>query len=479
MSDILEWATLDNSTALVLDATSNEYCTIGLEHGEKHRLMKSGVTETINTFKSDEVDGILNTSENHGTYKMLKCGFYGYKSGTLNSITLYFNGFANDNNANIDKLILGKVICKAENNQIQRRVTIMAHAELESVDDVKFTKTFKVKSNYTLQITPEMISDPKNGLLIIPTSREFDAIPEWTPSTSSNEITYSDTHILGKLSDTEKVSIKVLNSRSIYDAGTHLYLTSTSGSDLTPIYSAEVLTNLILDHTEYNFKEYHLDSSTITGINSLKFYSPILKSKNKSDVSNRVFSRCYISHNSLSLDNLIDINNKVIKSIQFPINTGDNWYTGHQNQLNYIGINNFEVYIAFSVDEPTKDNSSWIKADYTIAPKRADGYNVVWEVNFNNSNVQYPSTNTGIWIKVVNLDKPIADNGVDNADKQQIMCRTYNNANNASDKMYLHSNTLATSAECVNITPDIRIIFDFDARAEFMEMLYRKILALS
>lgn len=466
MSDILEWATLDNSTTLVLDATSNEYCTIGLERGDKYRLMKSGVTETVNIFESDKVDGILDNSENHGTYKMLKCGFYGYKSGTLNSITLYFDGFTAGNNANIDKLILGKVICEVENNQIQRRVTIMAHAELESVDNINYTKTFKVKSNYHLQITPEMISDPKNGLLIIPTSREFDAMPEWTPS---NETTYSDTQIINKLSTTENAAIKVLNSRSIYDAGTHLYSSSTTGADLTPIYSAEILTNLILDHTDYNFSEYHLDSSTITGINSLKFYSPILKSKNSSDISNRVFSRCYISHDSLSLDNLININNRVIKSIQFPINTGDNWASGHKGQLtSYIGINNFEIYIAFSVTEPTNE-SSWIKADYSMAPKRADGYGVIWEVNFNNSKVQYPSTNTGIWIKVVNLDKT-------GADKQQIICRTYNNANNTSDKMYLHSNTTSDSADCVNITPDIRIIFDFDARAEFMEMLYRKML---
>ena len=97
MSDILEWATLDNSTTLVLDATSNEYCTIGLERGDKYRLMKSGVTETVNIFESDKVDGILDNSENHGTYKMLKCGFYGYKSGTLNSITLYFDGFTAGN----------------------------------------------------------------------------------------------------------------------------------------------------------------------------------------------------------------------------------------------------------------------------------------------------------------------------------------------------------------------------------------------
>lgn len=459
MSEILNWATLDNADSIVLDGTNNDYCIVGTETGIKQRLMKAAINEEAVIFNSYEVNGIINNTETSGSYRMIKAGFFGYTTGILNSITLHLSDLTSKNNGSVNRVVLG--IVKGTT------VTVKAWADLTSTDSVAKTKTFTIKQEHSgyFNITNDLINEPKNGLMILPIAVEFENEPLFAINSTGSDITYMNKGIMLKL--------KRLDSRSIFDAGTHLYQTSEIGSDSIPKYTAEIFSNIITDHIKDNYNNYHVSPSILLGLNSLKYYAPILKVKNKSNKENIVFSRCYISHDSLSLGGEIDLIGKKLESIQIPINTGDSWMEGHRTQgAGYISKNNFEVSIAFSETEPSADSSSWISADYTLAQKIADGHEITWELTFAKTSPVY-SQPTGIWFKVKNIDK------LDYNDKQQIFCRTYRDYVNGTDKMHLHSADNTKDAATFNRTPDIRIVFDFDGRAQFMEMLYRKISALS
>ena len=162
MSDILKWATLDNSDAIILDGTNTDYCMVGTDNGIKQRLQKAEVTEEIVNFSSWEVDGIINANETEGTYKMIKAGFYGYKTGVLNSVSLYLDDLETANNGSIERVVLGIME--------QTKVTIKAWATLTKTDTENNIKTFTIipEHNGYFEITNELISEPKNGLMILP-----------------------------------------------------------------------------------------------------------------------------------------------------------------------------------------------------------------------------------------------------------------------------------------------------------------------
>ena len=458
MSDILNWATLDNTDAIVLDTSNNDYCIIGTESGIKQRLMKAAVNEEVVTFDSYVVDGIIDNSETTGNYKMIKAGFFGYTTGILNSITLHLSDLTSQNNGTVNRVVLGIIE--------GTKVTVKAWANLTATDTSAKTKTFTIiaEHNGYLNITNSLIDEPKNGLMILPITTEFESESIFAVGSTGSDITYMDKGVM--------LSLKRLNSRSIFDAGTHLYTSSQTGADAIPKYTAEIFSNIITDHIKDNYSSYHLSPSTILGLNSLKYYAPILKTKNESAKENIVFSRCYISHNSLTLGEQINLNGKRLESIQIPVNTGDSWANGHKSQVtSYISKRNFEISVAFSVEEPEANSNLWIPADHSIAQKLADGYDVTWEITFEKTLPVYPAEKTGIWIKVRNLDDSTVN-------KQQIFCRTYSDCTSNIDKLHLHS-AADSDRTIFNRTPDIRIIFDFDGRLQFMEMLYRKISALS
>ena len=154
----------------------------------------------------------------------------------------------------------------------------------------------------------------------------------------------------------------------------------------------------------------------------------------------------FLSHNSLSLNDGITIANKKIQSLQIPIKTGDAWANG---SISYN--DNPDFYIANGTD-PADDE--WQKADDSLAIQDFPNTEVVWSVNFLKNPLTY--TGNGLSIKV---SHPSA-------------VRSYEEATSNADTIINNSNTY-------NFTPEIRVVFDFDARGQFMEMLYRKISALS
>jgi hypothetical protein len=99
--------------------------------------------------------------------------------------------------------------------------------------------------------------------------------------------------------------------------------------------------------------------------------------------------------------------------------------------------------------------------DFSLAIKRANGHEVTWNINFTKNKPVY--TGGGITIMIYNLDGNIS----------KAVVRAYGAENSSSpDKIYKDTNRYS-------ITPNIRVVFDFDARVQFMEMLYRKIFALN
>ena len=458
MSKILNWATLDNSDAIILDGTNTDYCMVGTDNGIKQRLMKAEVNEEIVNFNSWEVDGLINANETEGTYKMIKVGFYGYKTGILNSVSLYLDDLGIANNGSIERVVLGIME--------EKKVTIKAWATLTKTDTENNIKTFTIipEHNGYFNIENDLISEPKNGLMILPIIGSFESDASFAVGSTGNDESYR--------SKGANLRLKVLSSRSIFDAGSHLYGNDyTKDADNATKYVAEIYSNIITDHIRKNYDNYHLSRSTISGINALKYYAPVLKIRNEEQRENIVFSRCYISHDSLSLDGEINLIGKKLEAIQIPVNTGDAWYDNnkHKNQLgSYISKNNFEIKIAFSETEPAADSNEWISADYTIAPKGADNYDIIWEITFNKTLPTYTAA-TGVWIMVRNINNTAPN-------KQQIFCRTYRDYRNSTDIMYLHSAANTNeSPTTFERTPDIRLIFDFDGRQQFMEMLYRKI----
>jgi hypothetical protein len=169
--------------------------------------------------------------------------------------------------------------------------------------------------------------------------------------------------------------------------------------------------------------------------------------------SNYEFSKIYISHESLSLNNEIDIIGKPIELIQIPIDTGDGWKSEPAK-------NTFSTNVVMKIGFG-ESPAELFEQDFSLAIKRANGHEVTGNINFTKNKPVY--TGGGITIMIYNLDGNIS----------KAVVRAYGAENSSSpDKIYKDTNRYS-------ITPNIRVVFDFDARVQFMEMLYRKIFALN
>ena len=482
-SETLKWANADNTEVITFDAVSDdEYFFLNEEGKSSYRILKTPVKNTL--FNSWEVDGlydaVLTQPADSVYFKLFKCGFYGYKTGILKDITLYFQDFTSADNGAVDRLVIGYY-------KGNKEIEILAYADCVETDEQNVSKTFSVIKEHSnnVQITKDIIDDPKNGLLILPVLQTSSNLPAPGTSFSSNASLFNLASrikpIIGSVLNS--TSGEVENVRSIFDAGTQIFgvkiegnVSSNIAKDTIIKYSATVETNLLMDHTYTNFDAYHMSDDTLNGLYGLKYYAPIFKAKG--EVKNYRFSRCYLSHETLSLNNEIDLVGKRIESIQIPIDTGNDWMRdpdkgNHEPSAGSWNVtNNFQIYIAVSEDEPEVDSELWIPADHTYAPKLMNDHRVIWKLTFEKNKVVYNNA-SGIWIRVKNYDN-ITDNG-----KQQIFCETYSIRENPGDILYLHS-ALKEDEKNVSyaVTPAIRVIFDFDGRAQFMEMLYRKVSAI-
>lgn len=434
MSEILNWATLDNSDTISFQESGDG--SYWLLNGEKQIAKPSGrYDKTVNTW---EVDGIYE-DEKVAPYRVWKTGVYGYPSGNIKEITIYFRDISTAPSStcavpsDITKLAVG--YCE------EAKATIKTFAVPTATDASKNTITFTLEE--PLALNGEYISKNKNGLAIIPI---FTDSGQSTPSVTIGQVIDWITSFTS--TSYKQLEVKAYR-RSIFDAGSSLINGQYESDEYTLKMSVVVDIDGAFDHIRDaasggNFNSYHLDNLTIAGLNSLKFYSPIIL--NKTTPKNYKFTRLFLSHNSLSLNDGITIANKKIQSLQIPIKTGDAWANG---SISYN--DNPDFYIANGTD-PADDE--WQKADDSLAIQDFPNTEVVWSVKFLKNPLAY--TGNGLSIKV----------------SQPCAVRSYEEATSNAD-------TIINNSDTYNFTPEIRVVFDFDARGQFMEMLYRKISALS
>lgn len=448
MSDTYKWATLDNSDILsIRESADRSYYTLS-KTGDAgiNFAAPSGRYEKV--VKTWEVDGIYGDDEElqYGYY-CWKTGVYGYKTGYITKLKIYFADIASTNTTEIGGLALG--FCRTEEVElITKASTILErNADENSI-------TFLVDGDY--YIDASILEDNKNGLLILPVRSSDLNNSLLEPGDKGGVFTF----INSWKTAAEELQPRVISrTRSIFDAGSSLLNSNSSASESNAKDNSlkmEVTFSVdgISDHLDEagNFNTYHLAPSTISGLNSIKYYAPIPKSK--SNPINYEFTKIYISHESLSLNNEIDLIGKSIELIQIPIDTGNDWKS---TPANNTFTSNVVIKIGFG-ETPTE----LFQQDFSLAIKRANGHEVIWNINFTKNKPVY--TGGGITIMVYNLA---------GSSTAKAAVRAYGSENSSSsDKIY--KDTTAYS-----ITPNIRVVFDFDGRAQFMEMLYRKISALS
>lgn len=449
MSETYTWATLDNSDILsIRESADRSYYTLS-KTGDAgiNFAAPSGRYEKV--VKTWEVDGIYGDDEalSNGYY-CWKTGVYGYKSGYITKLKIYFADIASTNTAAIGGLALG--FCRGlEVELITKASTILErNADEDSI-------TFLVDGDY--YIDASILEDNKNGLLILPVRSSDLNNSLLEPGDKGGVFAF----INSWKTVAEELQPRVISrTRSIFDAGSSLLNNKDSGYESSAKDNSlkmEVTFSVdgISDHLDEagNFNTYHLAPSTISGLNSVKYYAPIPKSK--LNPINYEFTKIYISHESLSLNNEIDLIGKSIELIQIPIDTGNNWKSDEPAKNTFS--TNVVMKIGFG-EEPTEE----FQQDFSLAIKRADGREVTWNINFTKNKPVY--TGGGITIKIYNLEA---------SSTAKAAVRAYGSEDSSSpDKIYKDTTTYS-------ITPNIRVVFDFDGRAQFMEMLYRKISALN
>jgi hypothetical protein len=448
MGEAYKWATLDNSDIISINESPDKSYYVLSTPGTEGISFAAPSGRYDKIIKTWELDGIYGEDVNLDTgFYCWKTGVYGYKTGYITKIKIYFADITSTDTVNINALALG--FCRgSEVEIITKASTILERNSAEN------SITFEVDGNF--YIDSSIIEDNKNGLLILPVRSQDLTNSLISPGVKTEGVF---AFINSWKNSAEELQPRVISRvRSIFDAGSSLlnHNYSANGAvDNSLKMEVTISVDGMKDHLDEdgNFNTYHLSPETAAGLNSIKYYAPILKSK--SSPLNYVFSKIYISDGSLSLDNNISLIGKKIESIQIPIDTGINWKT---NPSNSIFTTNVIVKIGFG-ESPTE----FITQDFSLAMKRADNHEVVWNINFSEGKPVY--NGGGITIAIYdayNTENP---------------SKTCVRACGTEDS--LNPDTIYNGNTAYKITPDIRVIFDFDARAQFMEMLYRKISALN
>ena len=490
MSNALKWAALDNSDIITLTSNENNTHTIS-DSSNSFNFLSPTLFDKEYMFNSWEVEGfneLNNNNEQSNGYTIFKNSVLNYKPGYISEVTVYFADNDSYSNGSINKIILAK--------HIGDEMTILAHGECKEPNTNK--KIFKIKEEHykNIKLDSSYCADPKNAISFIFTSREFNAIPEWEIGTKISDVEMRKCIEKGYGSQTppEKVLPIIYNLRSKFDEASYQFIHSPgNNSGLkdksgTLKYTLKINSNLREDLDEHLFKDFrdhHLTTTYKSKIADIEkrlenasFKTPILVADENQKNKNRCFSRIYLSHNTLSNNNLVDIYNKKIKSIKIPINLSNTWESGHLSLWDsYIKNDNFEISLSF-YQNPYEYLPYW--TGKVALKKIVDGNNILFEVDFSNEEILYPSENqvgiadakmSGIWIQIHNVDK------VSDATKYQIACEYYDNLQvSLEDKIYLHSIYNTDEKDIfVPLTANIKVYFDLDSTNALIDELYQKV----
>lgn len=493
MSNTLKWATLDNSDIITLTSNENNTHTIS-NSSNSFNFLSPTLFDKEYMFNSWEVEGfneLNNDNEQSNGYTIFKNSVLNYKPGYISEVTVYFKDNSSYNNGSIDKIILAK--------HVGHEMTILAHGICTESNINK--KVFKIKEEHykNIKLDSSYCADPKNAISFIFTSREFDAISEWEIGITISDVKMREHIERGYNNNStgqpppEKVLPIIYSLRSKFDEASYQFIHSNNNSGLkdksgTLKYTLKINSNLredIDEHLFKDFREHHLTTTYKSKIADIEkrlentsFKTPILVADENQKNKNRCFSRIYLSHDTLSNNNLVDIYNKKIKSVKIPINLSNTWESGHLSLWDsYIQNDNFEISLSF-YQNPYEYLPYWTKK--VALKKTVDGNNILFEADFSNEEILYPSENqtglndakmSGVWIQIHNADK------ITDATKYQIACEYYDNLQvSLEDKIYLYSIYNIDEKDIfVPLTANIKVYFDLDSTSALIDELYQKV----
>lgn len=496
MGNKIEWATLDNTESIELKNNSDNIGIHTISNSDKSFDFVSPVFfDKEYEFNSWEVEGFTEFDSINSDYIIFKNSVLNYKPGYITEVKVYHISprlvFTSDT-PDPTNIILAK--------HVGNEMTILGIGEFSHSVANEFT-VFKI-SDKDVKLDSAFCGDSRNAISFIFTSRYNpegdDALNlAWRKGSTITDTLMHDLIVAGygngliEENPPEKMSPTIYTSRSKFDEASQQFVHNFSGSSEiqdtfgTLKYSLKVSSSLIEDMGEHifkDFRQYHITNTYKSKIEEIeaklpKGYveAPSLFPKDK-QIINRCFSRAYLSHQTISNNDSIDIYGKKIKSIKIAFNTNSSWASGHDRQWqNNLNNKNFTLYLSFipKVFEYVTGLSPifWAISNFNLN-KTISGNDIIFEADLSSSKIFYPkkgeiisnSSTGGIWVRIQDEDSG-------NHTTDQIVCKTYDGLQvSPEDKIYLHSfQNTAEKDEYVNLTADIKIEFEMD---NIVEMLY-------
>lgn len=245
-------------------------------------------------------------------------------------------------------------------------------------------------------------------------------------------------------------------------------------------FDYQVDNDLIEEFLGDGSSNHHLNSLDTEELNLLKYSAPVIRAvgyNEKSTAANYV----YISHESLSRDNIFNIVGSKINSIQIPFTAygdtskyenGADMYGSEFNGNNGVWHTNRVIWVyqpsvkptSSTLSKPSEDineENGWIKADNIISYSYFDAPNT-YRSNFGNKE-GFTYNGNGLWIACL---PPSRESG-----ESTLATHYYQNANsyyqyNELDKIY---STQTTGG--FNATANIKVIFNYGLRGDWFDYI--------
>lgn len=246
-------------------------------------------------------------------------------------------------------------------------------------------------------------------------------------------------------------------------------------------FDYQVDNDLIEEFLGDGSSNHHLNSLDTEELNLLKYSAPVIKIvgyDEKSTAANYV----YISHESLSRNNIFNIVGSKINSIQIPFTAygdtskyenGQTMYDSKFNGNNGVWHTNRVIWVYQPSVKPTSstltkpsgsinEENGWIKADNTISYSYFDTPNIYRSTFENKEGFTY--NGNGLWIASL---KPADDSNGEST----LATHYYQNGNsyyqyNPLDKIY---STYTTNG--FNATANVKVVFDYGLRGDWFDYI--------
>ena len=520
MSDILNWATLDNTDAIKVKDRGVDI-TLGLDDGLQYNLLKSEEFKSIQIYSIEEADGMYDSWDISVAANNIKPGnYYGFKisasyfkSGTISEINLLSK--TNNDARKFNKLCVAKYIDGV--------YTVVDYGDVEYFNSkTKFDDFYtqekagkdwgrtKINLRYGLSTLTDdtgynILADSSAAILIFaPVNLDDYPINKTFTHDEFESICQLERDVRNATpSGTEYVhvylkDIRVVNLyRSLKDASSFMYETNGSNSapDYIPYLWYKTEINVIKDHVESNYKRYHLDADSVSEISLLKYSAPFIHSINKINTANITWKEIYISDLSLRgitysdsrRKSKMELNSKTISKIQIPLNFKYPWLSGFKNYYTNGMEDNINkdygiLYLPMAL-EISIDGENWIRSSNVIAqnsPRSSTNYRefldtmINWEFDFNEP-IAYKGN--GIWLRVYNIERDYfedIDLGPSRLNVNELAISYYQAATSSNDYIIASKYNTSTGSkdeQRINVTAPVKIFFDYELRSTWSDLV--------